>query len=349
MKKSLLATTALAALGAVAVASPASAKFDVTVKGYMEQWFGYSDNADTVAADSDIFDSFTDSEFFIGFSQTLDNGIKVGGEIQVEGQQGSGEPIDEQYVYLSGSFGRLEIGTDNGAPYRMHYGVTSKGVGIDEGDVSAWVSGASGALRRTSLTTAIDNDANKITYFSPRINGFQVGATYMPESNDVNTRNGAGAGKENDGNRDNGWGVAANYMTNVADMSVKASIGFMDAGEDIAVNTNETALSAGVKLGFGGFEASLAYGEHNNAGVTDTNTFGVGLAYSAGPAGVSIAYIRGEDSDADSDQDNFELGASYKVGPGVTAKSSIYYVERQTAGASAADGIAVVGGLALSF
>jgi len=40
MKKSLLATTALAALGAVVVASPASAKFDVTVSGYMEQWFG---------------------------------------------------------------------------------------------------------------------------------------------------------------------------------------------------------------------------------------------------------------------------------------------------------------------
>ena len=76
MKKSLLATTALAALGAVAVASPASAKFEVGVSGYMEQWFGYSDNSDSAAADSDMFDQISDSEFFIGFSQTLDNNLK---------------------------------------------------------------------------------------------------------------------------------------------------------------------------------------------------------------------------------------------------------------------------------
>jgi len=316
MKKSLLATTALAALGAVAVASPASAKFEVGVKGYMEQWFGYSDNANSANADSDVFDQFSDSEFFIQFSQTLDNGLKIGGEIQVEGQQGSAEPIDEQYIYVSGSFGRLELGTDNGAGYRMHYGIKSNGVGIDEGDVSSWVTGADGALRSTSRTTGIDNDDNKITYFSPRINGFQIGASFLPEQNDANTRNGAGlnagVGKEADGNRDTGYILGANYVTSVADMSVKASLGYGNAGGGVA--GNEEALSAGLQLGFGGFTASFAYGEHeDDTAVIDDNVFGVGLAYNAGPAGVSVSYIRGEDSDNDDQQDAFELGASYKV------------------------------------
>jgi len=348
MKKSLLATTALAALGAVAVASPASAKFEVGVSGYMEQWFGYSDNSDGAAPNSDVFDQISDSEFFIGFSQTLDNGLKIGGEIQVEGQQGSGESIDEQYIYVSGAFGRIELGTDNGAPYRMHYGIKSNGIGIDESDVTNWVAGTAGGLRLTSQTTRIDNDQNKITYFSPRVNGFQVGATFMPNADDINGTTPNTAGQELDGSRDSSYGVAANYVTAVADMSIKGSIGFMDAGG--GRDGNETALSGGLQLGFGGFTASLAYGEHeDDSGPSDTNVFGVSLAYNAGPAGVSMAYIRGEESDNNDEQDAFELGASYKVGPGVTAKSSIYYAERVTNGNTAADGVGVAAGLALSF
>ncbi len=90
--------------------------------------------------------------------------------------------VDEQYIYISGSFGRLEIGTDNGAPYRMHYGVKSNGIGIDEGDVTNWVAGCiwcSSALQASPLVST--TMPKKITYFSPRVNGFQVGATYMPK------------------------------------------------------------------------------------------------------------------------------------------------------------------------
>jgi outer membrane protein OmpU len=351
MKKSLLATTAIAALGAVAVASPASAKFEVGVSGYMEQWFGYVDSSDSTNRNSDMFDQFTDAEFNVDFKQTLDNGLTIGGQIQVEGQQPAGE-IDEQFINIDGSFGRIQIGTDNGAPYLMHYGIASNGIGIDEGDVAHWIPGAQTDLRTTSTTTNIDNDANKISYFSPRVSGFQFGATYMPNSDDVNAvvpRQDVNG--ENDGSRDNTFGLAANYVGSFADLSVKASIGYMDAGADKNVAGQETALSSGVQLGFGGFTASFAYGEYNrDDGVaSDVNVFGVGLGYKTGPVGVSIGYIRGEDSDSNEDQDNFELGASYAMGPGVTFKSSIYYVETTRNSADVANGVAVAAGLALNF
>ena len=80
MKKSLLATTALAALGAVAVAGPAVAaeKIKVSVGGYMEQWFGFADNKNNVAPNTDGFDQQSDGEIHFKGSTTLDNGIKVG-------------------------------------------------------------------------------------------------------------------------------------------------------------------------------------------------------------------------------------------------------------------------------
>jgi outer membrane protein OmpU len=290
MKKSLLATTALAALGAVAVASPASAKFEVGVSGYMEQWFGYSDNSNSAQPDSDVFDQISDAEFNIDFKQTLDNGLTIGGQIQVEGQQQAeavGDEIDEQYIYVDGAFGRLLIGSENGAPYLMHYGLRSNGIGLDEGDVNNWIAGSTGALRITNATTLIDNDQNKITYFSPRVNGFQIGATFQPDADDINAVVPAAGGAEADNRRDNGYGLGANYTTSVADMSVRASVGFADAGGSVA--GNETALSLGLQLGFGGFTASFAYGEHeNDTAVQDRNIFGVSVAYNAGPAGVSI-------------------------------------------------------------
>jgi outer membrane protein OmpU len=354
MKKSLLATTDIAALGAVAVASPASAKFEVGVSGYMEQWFGYSDNSDGARANSDVFDQINDSEFNVTFRQTLDNGITIGGEIQIEGQQQAevvGDEVDESYAYVDGAFGRIVIGNENGAGYLMHYGLPSQGIGIDEQDVAAWVAGASGALRITSATTFIDNDQNKITYFSPRVSGFQVGASYQPNNDDINAIVPATAGQESDGSRDNAFSVAANYQGTFNDVSVMASVGYADGGNDNAVVGNESALSAGLRVGMGGFTAALAYGEHesDDGAGTDKNTFGVTVGYRAGPVGVSLGYIRGEDSDTNDEQDNFELGASYAMGPGVTAAGSIYYVERDTNGNSTADGIAVVGGLRLSF
>jgi outer membrane protein OmpU len=348
MKKSLLATTALAALGAVAVASPASAKFEGGVSGYMEQWFGYSDNKESINADSDRFDMISDVEFNIDFKQTLDNGLTIGGQIQVEGQQPAGE-TDEQYIFIDGSFGRIEIGTDNGVGYRMHYGVASNGIGIDEGDWTSWIPGTSTESRATSIAAGIENDQNKITWFSPRINGIQLGVTYIPEM-DVNATTPSTAGGEADNNRDNAYSVAMNYNTSLADVSVKASLAYQNAGQ--GVQGKHDGYNAGLQLGFGGFTASLAYGEEsdqNAANMDDVQILGVGLGYKAGAAGVSIAYIRGEDSDDNFKQNALELGASYTMGPGVTAKGSIYYADSKTAGVDGADGVAAVAGLALSF
>jgi outer membrane protein OmpU len=347
MKKSLLATTALAALGAVAVASPASAKFEVGVSGYMEQWFGYSDNAKSAADDSDIFNIDADNEVHVKFSQTLDNGIKIGGVIEFEGENAG--DIDEEYLYVDGSFGRFILGTENSADYLMHYGIKSNGIGMDESDSTNWVAGGNGDLARTNMA-GINNDSNGMSYFTPRINGFQVGASYIPSIGDQNDRSASTAGQNADGNLDNAFAVGANYVNSFDAVSFKVSVGYIDAGGDGNAAGDQTGLNAGVQLGFGGFTASFAYWEEeNDAGAEDVNNFGVSLAYNAGPAGVSIAYIRGEDSDNDLQQDSVELGASYKVGPGVTAAGSVYFVEGSDGNNTVADGIAAVAGLKLSF
>ena len=346
MKKTLLRTTSLAALAMAISATPASAKFEVGISGYMEQWFGYSDNTDTSNPNSDIFDEVSDVLFAVEFSQEFENGIELGGAIEVLGTGGG--DIDSHLLYVEGPFGQLNLGTGDGASAAMHLGAVSNGIGLDDGDASVWVAGADEALSITSATSNIDEGANKITYYSPRINGLQIGASFMPDADDVNAVTPNTAGQEVDARRDNSFAVAAHYERTMGEFTMSGSIGFMDAGGGVA--GNETALAGGIHLGFGGFMASFAYGEHeDDTAVSDKNIFGASLAYSTEAAGVSVAYVRGEDSDTNDQQDAIEVGASYSIGPGVTASSSLYYVERVTAGNTTADGVAVVGGLTLTF
>jgi len=349
MKKSLLATTALAALGAVAVSSPASAKFEMKVGGFMEQWFGYSDNSNSAQPDSDVLEQHSDTEIHFKASQTLDNGLKVGATVEMEGETGT---IDEQYLTLDGSFGRIIMGSENTAGYLMHYAVKSNGIGMEEGDgAGAWIAGATGTLSRTNAHTAVSSDDNSVTYFSPRINGIRVGASFVPELGDNDARVPAAGGLENNGNRDNAFSVGANYVNSFDAMNFKVSVGYTEGGTDTATIGSEEALTAGVQLGFGGFTAAFAFGEHDrdNGTAQNVNTFGASLSYNAGPAGVSLGYLRGEDSPTDDKQDQLELGASYAVGPGITAAGSLYYIERVNNGATAADGVAVAAGLKLAF
>jgi len=354
MKKSLLATTALAALGAVAVASPASAKFEVSVGGFMEQWFGYSDNANSAVPEADVLEQHSDTEIHFKAKQTLDNGLTIGATVEMEGETGT---IDEQYMTLDGSFGRIIMGSENTAGYLMHYATKSNGIGVEEGDgAGAWVAGASTGLSRSNLHVAVSSDDNSVTYFSPRINGIQIGASYVPETGDNDARTPAGTAaasqsRTNDGNRDNAFSIGVNYIGSFDAMSVKISGGYTDGGTDAAAAGSEMAATGAIQIGFGGFTAAFAYGEHDrdNGAAQNVNTFGASLSYNAGPAGVSVAYLRGEDSPTDDKQDQIELGASYAVGPGVTAKSSFYYIERTNNGAEAANGVAVAAGLALSF
>ncbi len=359
MKKSLLATTALAALGAAAVTSPASAEgFELKVGGFMEQWFGYTDNSNSTNPKYDLWDQHSDTEIHFLAKQTLDNGLTFGITIELEGEatdDGSSGPdeVDEQYMTVEGSFGKIIMGSEDTAAFLMHYTPKSNGAGIELSDFGHWSVGTTTALAYTGQSFGLQNDSNSVTYISPRVNGIQVGASFVPEQGDTDKRSPYSGSGESNGSRDNGFSVAANYETTVSDMSFKASLGYSDAGDDDAtsITGDDTTLQGAIQLGFGGFTASFGYGERNkdNATAADVNVFATSLAYNAGPAGVSILYVRGEDSDADDKQNAVELGASYAVGPGVTAKGSVYVYDRKKAGTDMADGVAIQGGLVLNF
>ena len=356
MKKTLLATTALAALGAVAVAGPAMAaeKIKLSVGGYMEQWFGYGSSDVANENDRSGFDQQSDSEIHFSGKTTLDNGLTVGVNVQLEGESQSkaiGDEIDEAYLFVQSSLGEFGMGSENGPAYKMHFGLASHGAGIDEGDGGNWIAGLNSSLHRSSTSAAIDNDNNKIWYISPRVQGIQVGVSYAPnarQDNDV-------APDGLDTIRDDQFSVAANLIQTFGDVKVMLSAGYHDAGDDgVVVNTDIESISTGMRLGFGGFSVNGVYSElENEESDTDTTVYGAGVTYAAGPMAVSLNWLAGEEdvNGNEEQQDLFELGLSYTLGPGIQARSSFFYGENDDgdAGTAEADGMAIVGGLKIGF
>jgi predicted porin len=212
MKKLLLGTSAVALAGAFANSAHA-VDWEVKVGGYMEQYAAWSSPEVDGITDDDYagIDNKADSEVHFVPSITLDNGLKIGADVQLEGNTDGADQIDESFLFLDGSFGRVLLGSENSAGYLMHYGApdvtflnvnsgsltkfipysgtavgqvgidTDGDLDIDDGDVEFLETGDDifrGTLGATYLENGRNNDAQRFTYFSPRFAGFQVGVSY---------------------------------------------------------------------------------------------------------------------------------------------------------------------------
>jgi hypothetical protein len=333
MKKILLGSTALVAAGMIASA-PASAKIKLGVGGYMEQWVGYVSQDDVGDSDFSGIDVKSDGEVHFKGSTKLDNGMTVGVNVQLEANSG-GDMIDESYLILKGGFGEINIGSENSAQYKMQYGPVAYGIGFNSGDQSAWVNtggtiSQSGHYRAPLGSVNVEangvNDSERVTYYTPRVNGFQLGVTYMPSSSeDSNTTPDRNAVKSDY------VSVGANFNQKMGQMSVKVSAGYgtvTDAESGAGADSEPQATNLGLRLGMGAFGINIATANFEDTGSADGTAIAGSITYSDGPMGISLGYLHGErEGDAaksgQAEADVFHLSAKYSLGSGVTWASTI--------------------------
>ena len=138
MKKHLLTSTALVAAGLMAVSAPAIAgSKSLVLKGDTRQLIGVGENDDafdaqlngataTNAGQRVGFDQQTDGEIHFVGSVTLDNGIKIKTNVQLEANSAAvdsgNDDIDEHWMRISGSFGEIRLGTMDDAAMAMTTG-----------------------------------------------------------------------------------------------------------------------------------------------------------------------------------------------------------------------------------
>ncbi len=369
MKKILYGSTALVAVSALA-ATPAMAQgIKLGLGGYMNNYFGVSDIDGDEAADGTDFNPtnlFSDGEVHFSGEFTADNGISFGANIQLESFQSDPDQIDENFGYMEGSFGRLQFGSENTAAYIMQYSAPTVGMPINSGWVTSFIPspGTSGLFRSPGGSTFVDlgNDENNITYYTPRIFGFQLGASYVP------TIDGGGDGSNNPANEDtddrNGISLGANYVQSFNGFDVAIAGGFRtaeraddDTGSPGDPNDNIYQYSTGMNLSYAGFTVGASGAIQTGGGPAAGRAFDVGLSYTTGPWTVGVMYFNSNvDGDAGRDEGMKAIqgGVHYALAPGVRMRAGVFYAKLE--GATTAGDITtwgerdgVVGALGLTF
>lgn len=367
MKKILLSTAALAGLAMVA-AAPVRADepaLQLGLGGYISGYAVYTDQ-DSAAADSRReFDFRKDTEVHLNGEVALDNGITAGAHLELlmdRADNANNTQVEESYMYLSSSWGRVNFGEEDGAAYLLQVAAPSADDKIDgirpdidtvAYDALSSAATAGGADLFGTLDYAHDYSGygNKLTYFTPVFNGFQGGITYTPSITDTDIDALASVVSDDDaGAFENEWELAARYEGTFEALDVALGAGYShasterDAAGTTAVGTDDhSAFNVGVNLGWEAFGLGVAYLTTNNGIDTagDTDTWVAGIDYTTGPYKLGLSYLNREDErnaaaalDAgltnDLEIDRWTAGAIYEWGPGMTFRGAVAVVDANT-------------------
>ena len=375
MKRSFAAAAAVATL--IAGSANAAEDFKVGLSGFINAGFLASD-VDSNTVEYDATSIRTDNLVNFTGSTVLDNGLRVSavaGFSLSQGNSGSSSTDDlyqeELFIEVGGSFGDVRLGRARNAGALLHSYIPSAGVGtfaVDDARTNAFVGGSTSTA--TSLGQA--EYANRITYFTPRIEGVQLAASFTPETNTnhnpsldgFNRFGGTAAQTKNE------YSLAGNYSREVAGLGVVGSVGYTaseaPASNSISAVRDSEALHAGLALSYADFTFGGAWGKYEDprAASGSTQTYGAGVKYVTGPWGFGASgMVREASNNATAafmtDGQNsvekqyfYELGATYALGSGVTTGAGVYYNDNvDPTGATGApqDSIAGVVNLSVAF
>jgi hypothetical protein len=285
----------------------------------------------TITGESDRkYTFFMDNELFIEARGATASGILYGSTIILEVGSGGLDgdspvtEIDEAALFFSSSFGRFEFGRRDGAEQLMY-------VGGEE--AQAGTGGIDGDIPNINFVEFENTDiAAKATYFTPRLAGFQLGASFTPDYEDNGGENQFQGGAEGE----NGLGGGVNWVGTLGavDLTLSAVGIWADCESNCSAagnlgqgfNDEQKSWAVGGLLGFGGFTLGAGY-NRNDTFVNDlqSDIINVGLKYGFGAANVSVGWTFNKfDSNLD-DSHLFVASGDVGILPGVTLKGDVSY------------------------
>ncbi|WP_337996337.1 porin [Oleispirillum naphthae] len=369
MKKILIGTTALLAAGAFVSTAQASDPIKLQLGGYMEYWVAGAsqdgDYKDRVAVNN--FDVAGESEVHFKGSTTLDNGMKISVQVELEAGSnnndvgGQNDVIDESYMTLEGKYGKAIIGSENDVAYLMQVDAPEASemggaYASSEGDMFTYLPSGVNVLD-TKLNGL--SDQNKISYFTPKFYGLQGGVSYTPSNNGSgdDTFRGAVSGTSLDGaatsedilkraGLDDAWSFGLSYANTFSGVGVKATAGYIVIDDATAsrvtpaLHNQDTEIqefAGGLAVSYQGFTvgggAKRRIANANTVyAATDGVAWNAGVMYAEGPYKVSLNYLNSSVVAArgvagEDEVDAWRVGASYTMGPGVILFGQVAYLD----------------------
>ena len=379
MKKILVASTALVAASMLSTgAASASEKIKLELGGFSKWWVvgAWQDDSFQSAnnADYNSVDIKGDNEIFFSGSTTLDNGMQVGINVELEAggtTDNTADTIDKSNVFIAGGFGKVILGSEANGTVLLHVMAPDAAGNTDSDGLLTGglaIAAPTGFTGRVVTSIDTDGDAEGITYVAPTFYGLTVGGTYKPNS----TQDNRGATSWNSSSFPDVatgeiYGAGALYANTFSGVDFKASAGWATYDvnvTDYAVpsdNQNVNEYAFGTQIGYAGFTVGGSYrivsAPSRLAGTVaaDGRVWDAGIQYASGPYAVSFIYF---DSEAQRDQiaeDNFtvyQVSGKYTLGAGVDVLATVGHADYDSdvvGDANDNQGWMVATGLSLQF
>ena len=211
----------------------------------------------------------------------------------------------------------------------------------------------------SSLKPMDTADATKITYYTPRWEGVQLGMSYAPERDSLADGEGVQT-SDTTGNHDNAIELGLNYAREFNGISLKLSGEYNHA--DAKNNSVEeiSAWGVGGQIGYQGFAFGGTYYNNGDSGLAtgtaddQVQAYALGLTYKTDDWGVAASFAQ---VDFDQNATPFEVigatgsggeytvygvGGSYKLAPGLTAGADLMFFDRNRDTGTDTDGYVLV-------
>jgi len=356
MSKFLLNTSALVAATVFAAPALSAERIQLDVRGYFVGGVAYTDSdygqrrieiatgnsVVTQTGDGGNEINFgSDSEIHFRGSATLDNGLEISFKAELELEDDA--DIDEVYIQADGGFGRVQFGQNDGVMDQMAVTAPSIFVGHSHMDVDLDLDPFDPIPFRNRANTVGDftGDDIKISYFTPSMNGFQIGVSYTPNP----CKNDTGySGCVFEEFARNYWEASASWEVDVNNVGFAFSGGY-GQGESQSSAEEPSEWTLGANISLGGFTLGGSYKDSNTSGVStfELTDWDAGASYEDGPWAFNLAYGKREfDSGASffipftNESESWIGGFTYAFGPGMQIGAG---VQTHSAG-----GVTVFGG-----
>jgi len=371
MKKLLLGTSAIVAVGLCA--SEASAQGYASLGGFFRNYMQVYDHgslqynpagnqAGAAVTGSRDFNITSNSEVWFKGETKLNNGMIFGFRTELEAwtQNGSTsaqgiDQIDETWGYVKGTFGEIRFGEEDDARRLKAYSSYISpyiAIGVDSPD---------GIYSLGTSTTYfnVENDAQKVIYFSPSFGGFSFAASYAPDAVHGSRNFGLQGRTDCDGTQSRGCNgeassVAADYRGKFGDTTIGVDAGYTGSNNEVTGRTNVSAWRADAFLQVAGWEASIQYGKVNDgrANGLDDSAVGGAIMYTFGPWTVGGLFQQGRSDIATGGRNklnHFMLAAGYVLGGGVGLAAGLSHQKRDNVTGTDPSATSFVFGIGASF
>ena len=339
------------------VAGTASAQGEVSVGGSVEVIGGTSDHDEG----QDGFDRGLFSAINVSYSNTLDNGLEINGNINYLINQRNASPDTVNYapdvlnISVGGGFDTVTMGSHAMAACAIQPRV----IAFVPGGVNAtWYRHFAhlwGSLSNVVFThTSYCPTPTAISYTTPTMGGLSAMVSFAPNmsADQTTSLENLSADKYDSAIKDY-MAIGGKFSSDMGGMTLNAGGSYQTAADD---KLESTAIAAtigvgGATLGFSWYDS----GDRSNAAyASGTSGWNIGAKYSLGAITPGITYSQLEMEDGGKDKPSTEetaivIGATYAVGGGLSVFAEYMGLEVQKAGMAAEDETILMSGVTLGF